>query len=230
MKHNLLIVCLIASLLHPVNAGEGKAERWAKRLSESSTLLKRGEFEAPFRIASRVAEEMAEYLGPGEESAKALGVALTQKALALAGLGRHDDAVWAWQTVLNIYPAFARSDLSAFGESGRFLKSHVELERPDLSERLIPLSSEPKLIKEIQPKYPFGAQGFNGTGYVIVEAVITKSGMVSSPQVVAALSNPALTYAALEALHRWRYEPGIRRGQAVDVPLRVTVHFQMKTN
>jgi TonB family protein len=205
-------------------------QRWHERLAESSTHLKRGEFEKALKIASSVTGQMVEYLGPGNEPAKALGIALTQKALALAGLGRQDDAIWTWHTVLNIYPSFARSDLSAFGEPGVFLKSHLlDDDLPDLSESLIPLSIEPRVIKEVQPKYPWGAQGFNGSGYLILEAVITKDGTVTSPRVVTEMPHPTLIYAALDALHLWRYEPGVRRGKPVDVPLKVTVHFELKS-
>lgn len=69
---------------------------------------------------------------------------------------------------------------------------------------------------------------FRITGALVVEVMITENGTVSSSRVVTALPAPTLSDAALEAIRKWRYEPGTRDGKPVPVPLIVKVTFKLK--
>ena len=91
------------------------ADPFISRLGDSATALKSGDYAKALKIDERLIDDMVERLGPGDAESKWFAVAVLHKAVALAGLGRNDDAVWYWHVALNIYPAIAESDMSMFG-------------------------------------------------------------------------------------------------------------------
>lgn len=73
------------------------------------------------------------------------------------------------------------------------------------------------------PNYPSSARFFRLEGNVVVEAVISPSGIVES---VVPVSGPKMLQdAAVEAVKRWKYQPYLVAGQAVPVRTRVNFHF-----
>jgi protein TonB len=72
--------------------------------------------------------------------------------------------------------------------------------------------------------YPIGARQSGVEGDVVVKTTIDKSGNVVGMKIV---SGPMLLrQAALDALHRWKYEPSKLNGQPVAVELQVTIKFR----
>ncbi len=61
----------------------------------------------------------------------------------------------------------------------------------------------PGLLKRVEPVYPIEAAKTGVTGYVVLDAVIDKSGKVRDPRV--ARSIPELDQAALNAARAWRF-------------------------
>ena len=151
MKHALVFVLVAA-------ASSYAADPFISRLGDSATALKADDYAKALKIDERLVDDMVERLGPGDAESKWFAVAVLHKALALAGLGRNDDAVWYWHVALNIYPAIAESDMSMFGAPAEFLKQHP-LAPPAAS----PVGGNihpPKTIKRVEPRYPMGARAF----------------------------------------------------------------------
>ena len=152
------------------------ADPFISRLGDSATALKSGDYAKAPKIDERLIDDMVERLGPGDAESKWFAVAVLHKAVALAGLGRNDDAVWYWHVALNIYPAIAESDMSMFGAPAEFLKQHP-LAPPAAS----PVGGNihpPKTIKRVEPRYPMGARAFRVSGIAIFtpSKVVERSG------------------------------------------------------
>ena len=85
--------------------------------------------------------------------------------------------------------------------------------------------TQPRKLKDAPPEYPEEAQRRGVQGVVIVEAVISPRGCVSSARVVRSL--PFLDRAALTAVSGWQYTPTLLDGVAVPVQMTVTVNFSL---
>ena len=75
-----------------------------------------------------------------------------------------------------------------------------------------------------EPVYPSQARSERIEGTVLVEAIITKAGLVADCRVKRSV-DPHLDVAALEAVRQWRYKPALRKNQPVPVYLTVSVRF-----
>ena len=154
------VLALTLSIALTVQAKDFTVARWNHQLTQSTNLLKSGKHAEALKIAERVIREMIAQLGSGEGATRAFGIVVSHKALALAGLGREEDALWYWHGVLTLYPALAQSDLSTFGEAGAFLAAHREprptAEPPEgLQEKPPDVNVQaPKLLKRVEPEYP----------------------------------------------------------------------------
>jgi TonB family protein len=79
-----------------------------------------------------------------------------------------------------------------------------------------------KLVRQVPPQYPEGAQ-VNGT--VLIRGVILMNGTLGGLMVLSA-PDPALANAAVEALRQWQYQPTLLNGQPVETATTVNVDFQ----
>jgi TonB family protein len=227
----LAATLLIATV---ARAEDPTVARWKNQLDESAAALTKGEHGRSLRIANGLIEDMVNRLGPGEGSTEIFGLALTHKALASAGLGRHDDALWHWHSVLSLYPAYANRDLSAYGSAGRFLMENRSVRSPSTSsfdpKKAAPgtmaNATPPKLKKRVNPRYPAGAQHFGVGGLLVVEVIITPEGKVTAPVLVKTLPAPTLSYVALEAVRQWRFEPGRIDGVVKPVIFNLTLNYK----
>jgi TonB family protein len=218
---------MVLLLVGSARADDDVVAKWQSKMADTSTLLKTQQYRPALRNAKQLIDEMVERLGPGNPSTELFGTVLTYRALAHAGLGESEDAIWYWQTVLGLYPKFAESDVSMYGAAGEFLKAHVEL--PPVVQPQGGKESDftwPKVKKKVKPKYPYGARYFGVSGKLLVEVVITADGRVERPRIVEPLPAPTLSYAALEAVKRWRFEPGKMRGTPFDVIFQLGVNYK----
>ena len=127
---------------------------------------------------------MVERLGAGGADDAMLATALTHKALANAGLGKINEALWYWYIAQEISPAIAKSDLSTFGAPGEFLKTAPDYRlRRSPSGRVTPA----RIVKQVMPKFPPGASRFGIGGDLVVQIVIDKNGQPTLPRIVHAL-------------------------------------------
>lgn len=230
MLNRAAAVLMVLFAMNAFADGANKtAVRWNRDMAESSELLKRGEYDRALKIADRTIREMLDRLGTGDAATQAFGIVISHKALALAGLGRKEEALWYWHTVISLYPAFAKSDVSAFGEAGAFLDANRKPRKDDL----FPSSSgekhadvtAPVLQKQVTPRFPAGANYFGIKGKLIVSVVITREGKVTWPVILQALPAPTLSYAALEALRQWRFKPAMKDGRPCDAIFELTVNY-----
>src|SRR5262249_6380586 len=160
----------------------------------------------------------------GEGSTQLFAIVVMYKAFAYEGLGQPDDAAWYWQTAVGLLPKIAESELAtSFGDLATTLRA---LPREPVAPMTPGLSvTPPRIVHNVDPEYPRGAQAFDVSGLTRVRVLITKKGTLSTPVMVDTLPAPTLTYAVLEALRKWRFEPGRMDGAPVDVLFNVAVNF-----
>lgn len=87
--------------------------------------------------------------------------------------------------------------------------------------RVGPGVTMPRIIKRVEPRYP-ELVGTYRIGFLVLECVVTREGTVRDVKIVRGPDN-AVTQAVIEAVKQWRFEPGRRDGQAVDVIYNLTV-------
>lgn len=200
------------------------AETWRKDLNQSATTLQTGDYANSLKIADRVIADMVERLGSGAAENDVFATALAHKALASAGLGKINEALWYWYIAQEISPAVAKSDFSSFGAPGEFLKRHP------FSSSDTPAggaASPARVLKQVLPKFPAGATRFGLAGDLVVQIIIDKNGQPTLPRIVRALPAPTLSFVALEALKHWQFEPAKRNGEPVSMPFDLTVHYKL---
>ncbi|HEY0748702.1 MAG TPA: TonB family protein [Steroidobacteraceae bacterium] len=90
---------------------------------------------------------------------------------------------------------------------------------------LVP-SSQLKLLKSVQPVYPFKAQG-KLEGWVDVEFTVSENGKVQDVAVRAASTPGTFDEAAVKAVSQWRYQPVLRDTKAVAVRTQIRVRFSL---
>jgi periplasmic protein TonB len=85
---------------------------------------------------------------------------------------------------------------------------------------------EAQLINRIEPQYPNIAVQTKTAGSVLLHALISRDGRITSLEVVS--GNPLLIHAALEAVQQWRYRPTMLNGEPVEVETTITVVFRLR--
>ena len=195
------IVILVAAVLVALGVVAAVSNPWEKQIEESAADLQAGHYAASQKIIDRAIGEMVERLGGGQFESQLFATALTHKALAAAGQGEVDDALWYWYVAQQISPTAATTDLSVFGAPGEYLSRHP------LALNASGATSSVKVVKQVMPKFPAGASRFGIEGDLIVQVVVDASGQPKNPRIIHPLPAPTLSFVALEALHHWRFEP-----------------------
>ena len=78
---------------------------------------------------------------------------------------------------------------------------------------------------DVQPTYPQMARIAHIQGDVILQAVISKSGIIENLRAVQ--GHPILIQAAMDAVKQWKYKPYILNGEPVEVETTIKVQFHM---
>lgn len=84
----------------------------------------------------------------------------------------------------------------------------------------------PVLVLRVEPVYPEAARKVHAEGFVVIEAVISGSGVVEEARVVKS-AHPLLDAAAVRAVEQWRYRAATLNGRSVRVLLTVSVKFSL---
>ena len=87
------------------------------------------------------------------------------------------------------------------------------------------LDQVPRAVYQPAPEYPAALRKQKIDGTVHVLFMVDRTGRVDSP-LVQKSTNPAFEPAALQAVKRWRFEPGKRNGEAVVFRMRVPITFK----
>jgi TonB family protein len=225
----LAIRALAASLLlfgylSTASAGTSPADYWRSEVNQSAATLRTGNYANSLKAADHVLSLMVERLGAGGADDEMLATAVAHKALAYAGLGKVNEALWYWYIAQEISPVVAKSDLSSFGAPGEFLKRHPFSEDDRLGGRR---DTPARVLKQEMPRFPAGASRFGIAGDLVVQIVIDKNGQPTLPHIVRALPAPTLSFVALEALKHWQFEPARRNGEPVPMLFDLTVHYKL---
>ena len=84
-------------------------------------------------------------------------------------------------------------------------------------------------LVRMEPEYPAHAQGHGIEGWVQIQFTITTAGTVRDAVVVAAAPPGEFESAALKAIARWRYNPRVDGGVAVErVGLQTVIRFELQ--
>jgi|SRR5215475_5365449 len=85
-------------------------------------------------------------------------------------------------------------------------------------------------LVRIDPDYPMQARQRGIEGWVVVEFTITTAGTVKDPVVVASEPGTVFDRAAINAVRKWKYNPKIQDGKAVERPgVKVRLDFEMES-
>jgi len=85
-------------------------------------------------------------------------------------------------------------------------------------------STAPKAIHREEPEYPRAMVASRFRGAVVVQFVVAKDGTVKDP-VVIQTNNPGFNEAAIDAMMKWRFEPGRKLGEPVNVRMQQSFEF-----
>jgi len=85
--------------------------------------------------------------------------------------------------------------------------------------------SAPVLIYKLEPSYPDDLRDEKVEGIVLLSAVINTDGQVQNAAVEK--GDPRFGAAAIDAVHQWRFKPGIKDGKPVNVQARIEVNFKL---
>ena len=114
----------------------------------------------------------------------------------------------------------------AMGAVAPMVQASLELATADLgtggSDRdVVPLV-------RVQPQYPMSAKQRGVEGWVELMFTITKAGTVSDIVVTASLPGTIFNRAAIQAVGKWKYNPKIENGTAVERPgVRQRIKFEL---
>jgi TonB family protein len=87
--------------------------------------------------------------------------------------------------------------------------------------------SGPAPLEKVDPKYPPDLIKDHVEGQVVLYAIIRKNGSVDSIQVVHSV-DPQLDKSAIEAFARWKFHPGAREGEPVDLEAVIYIPFRYR--
>ncbi len=89
----------------------------------------------------------------------------------------------------------------------------------------VPYDDPPAVIERILPVYPDLAKQNKIRGTVVLEVEIFKDGSVG--RIIVKRSIPGLDDAAIDAVRKWKFQPGKADGQAIDVFIFIPVEFSL---
>ena len=184
-------------------------------------MLESGEAMRARRMLVSLLRDVLEEQRPSEEGDKRLGQVLTQLALAEAGDGAPEDAVWHWHIAQNIDRAVASSDLNRYGNAGATLAANVLAAAPARCAQPPGAPFSPTIRERGEPKRPKAAVTAELAGIVILQVEVDANGRPVRPQAIGRQSG-LLKYGALEALRDFRFNV---RADASGVPVCMVFKF-----
>jgi len=87
--------------------------------------------------------------------------------------------------------------------------------------------SVPTVVYRIEPNYSEDARRARYQGSVVLSAVVRKDGSIEILKVLRGLGL-GLDENAVEALRKWKFRPGTRSGEPVDVALNIEINFALR--
>jgi len=84
----------------------------------------------------------------------------------------------------------------------------------------------PKLVHYVEPEFSNSSKEAFVEGTVRISTVVTRDGVPTSLRVISGL-NAGEDQTAIDAVKQWRFAPGTRNGQPVNVKVTVEVEFHL---
>lgn len=92
-----------------------------------------------------------------------------------------------------------------------------------------PATTMPVLVKDVKPEYTREARQARIQGVIGLDAVVLMDGSVGEVTVTKSLDQKyGLDEQAIKALIQWRFKPGTKDGQPVDVRVSIEMSFTLK--
>jgi TonB family protein len=86
--------------------------------------------------------------------------------------------------------------------------------------------SQPELVFKVDPEYSEQARKAKFQGTVVLNLVVQRDGSVRDIKIINSLGL-GLDEKAIEAVKQWRFRPGQKNGQPVDVSAIIEVTFRL---
>jgi protein TonB len=93
--------------------------------------------------------------------------------------------------------------------------------------QLAQVDKPPVVVSRVEPGYPLMARRRNINGQVTVKFLVDAQGRVQKPSIVRANPEGIFESSVLDAVARWRFKPGIYRGQAVSTWVILPIQFKL---
>jgi protein TonB len=93
--------------------------------------------------------------------------------------------------------------------------------------QLAQVDKPPVVMSRVEPDYPSMARRRNINGQVTVKFLVDAQGRVQKPSIVRANPEGIFESSVLEAVTRWRFKPGIYKGQAVSTWVILPIQFKL---
>lgn len=77
------------------------------------------------------------------------------------------------------------------------------------------------------PRYPESARRAGAQGTTLIKVLILATGKIGEIQIEESAGHPALDQAAIDAVRRWRFEPGKENGRPVDLWVLIPLEFKL---
>jgi TonB family protein len=220
----LALLCLPQTLAGQKLPDDLKA--WERRVEKLDAKLRAKDWAGAHAAAREALEEALTDHFMGRDF---LGRVVGRLAVAEAGLGRHEDALWHWQTALNLSgQPVPKEDLAKLGAAGELLSSQT---RRRLDEIPAGLDVQPAGAPGVEPARKVAGelpepskvlQAITVPKWLRLQAVIDAEGRLRSPVVVTPV--PEMIWEVLEAARSWRFEPGRKDGVPVATFYELVVH------
>jgi protein TonB len=103
---------------------------------------------------------------------------------------------------------------------------------PPATARVVPDApsqlARPSGGRQVIPSYPSSARRLGIQGTTMLRVYVAADGQVTDIQVEQTAGHPDLDRAAIDAVRRWRFEPGRRGAEAIGMEVRLPVQFVLK--
>jgi protein TonB len=86
------------------------------------------------------------------------------------------------------------------------------------------LDQQPRPVVQVAPQYPAQLRKRGVRGTVQVVFIVDQQGRVANPRIEKS-TDPAFETPALEAVKKWKFEPGTKAGKRVQFKMRVPITF-----
>lgn len=130
------------------------------------------------------------------------------------------------QLELALNPGFGGGGAGSLGDFALKLATVEEGGGEDAEEifSMADLDQAPRPVVQPPPEYPAELRRKKVQGSVHIVFIVDKQGRVANP-IVQSSTHAAFERPALQAVRRWRFEPGKRAGQPVQFKMRVPITF-----